>query len=206
MKAKSKTRKLIEKDKLPIGGARIVEAFTTLLKKKPFGTITTAEIAEVSGVNEALIYRYFGSKRELLQIVLFYYLSDFINDLFPKVMATEGSLNKLKKVIRETIYSYQNNLVFSRILLLEVRNYPGYFQTETYQMVRKYARFIQNIIKVGIREGEIRKDVSSWVIMQIIMSGIEHLCLPTLLFKKNLQTDDLTKEFCNVLFAGIKKK
>jgi len=201
---KSRIKGPPEKDKLPPGGVKIVDAFIFLLRKKEFSTITTAEIAEVSGVNESLIYRYFGSKRELLHSVLFYFVDDYVKDISLKLRGLRGSLNKLRKIVWEHIFLYQNDLVFAKILLLEVRNYPGYFQTETYKVVQKYTKFIREIIEEGVREGEIRDDISSWIIMQTIMAGIEHLSMPTLLFGKNLSTDELTEHFCNILFEGIK--
>lgn len=194
-----------DKDKLPPGGLKIKDAFIFLLRTKEFSSITTAEIAEVSGVNESLIYRYFGSKRELLHSVLFYTVDDYVKDISLKLRGIRGSLNKLRKIIWEHIYLYQHDLVFAKILLLEARNYPGYFQSETYKAVQKYTKFTREIIEEGVREGEIRNDISSWIIMQIVMAGIEHLSMPTLLFQKNLTTDELTDHFCNVLFEGIKK-
>jgi len=195
-----------EKAKLPPGGRKIIDAFIHLLRKKEFGSITTAEIAQVSGVNESLIYKYFGSKRDLLHSVLFYFVDEYVKDISITLGNIKGSLNKLRKVIWEHIDLYQHNLVFAKILLLEVRNYPGYFQTETYGVVKKYTECIRDIIEDGIREGEIKKEIPSWIIMQTIMAGIEHLSMPTLLFKKKLSTDDLTENFCKILFEGIKKK
>lgn len=202
---KIRRKKPPEKDKLTPGGLKIVDAFIMLLRKKEFSTITTAEIAEVSGVNESLIYRYFGSKRELLHSVLYYFVDDYLQDISLKLRGLRGSLNKLRKIIWEHIHLYQHNLVFAKILLLEVRNYPGYFQSETYGVVKRYTKFIREIIEDGIRGGEIDSNVPSWVIMQIIMAGIEHLSMPSLLFDKNLSTDELTEHFCNILFEGIKK-
>lgn len=195
-----------EKDKLSPGGAKIVAAFISLLRKNEFSTITTAEIADVSGVSESLIYKYFGSKRELLHSVLYYFTDDYLKYLSSELKGTKGSLNKLRKIIWEHINLWQNNLVFAKILILEVRNHPGFFQTETHRVVKRYTRIIREIIDEGVRNGEIRNDISSWVIMQTIMGGIEHLSMPTLLFRKNLSTDDLTRQFCNILFKGIKKQ
>lgn len=200
-----KKKRPLEKNKLPPGGVKILDAFILLLRTKEFNSITTAEIAEGSGVNESLIYRYFGSKRELLHGALFYFLEDYVKDISLKLRGLRGSLNKLRKIIWEHIYLYQHDLVIAKILLLEVRNYPGYFQSETYKVVQKYAKLTREIIEEGIRKGEIRDDISSWIIMQIVMAGIEHLSMPTLLFQKNLSTDELTDHFCNILFEGIKK-
>jgi len=194
-----------EKDQLTPGGKKIVDAIIFLLRQKEFNTLTTAEIAEISGVNESLIYKYFGSKRDLLHSVLFYFVDDYVKNISFQLRGLRGPLNKLRKIIWEHIYLYQNDLVFAKILLLEVRSHPGYFQTETYEAVKRYTKFINEIIEEGVREGEIRNDISSWVIMQTIMAGIEHLSMPTLLFGKNLSTDELTDNFCKILFNGIKQ-
>jgi TetR/AcrR family transcriptional regulator, fatty acid metabolism regulator protein len=203
-KSKSKTGPL-DKEKLPPGGAKIVDALILLLRKQEFASITTAKIAEAAGVNEALIYRYFGSKRGLLHSTLLYFLLDYFRDLTRKLKGIKGSLNKLRKIVWENIYMYQHDLVFAKILLLEVRNYPGYFQSETYSSVKTYSKFVREIIEEGMRDGEIRNDISSWVVMQIIMAGIEHLSMPTLLHQKTLSTDELAEDFCNILFKGIRK-
>lgn len=195
-----------DKNSLTPAGEKIVNALISLLRKKDFNSITTAEISEVSGVNESLIYKYFGSKRELLHTVLFYFVDDYVKKMTLQLRGIKGSLNKLRKIIWEHIFMYQNDLVFAKILILEVRNYPGYFQSETYRTVRKYALLIREIIEEGIKEKKIRGDIPSWVIMQILLSGIEHLSMPTLLFQKNLSTDELTDNFCKILFEGIKKK
>ena len=50
----------------PPGKIKIADALKTLLKEKDFNSITTAEIAATSGVNEALIYRYYKDKRGLV--------------------------------------------------------------------------------------------------------------------------------------------
>jgi TetR/AcrR family transcriptional regulator, fatty acid metabolism regulator protein len=195
-----------DKSSLTGAGAKIVDALMSLLRKKEFNSITTAEISEVSGVNESLIYRYFGSKRELLHTVLFYLVDDYVKNITLQLRGIKGALNKLRKIIWEHIFVYQHDLVFAKILLLEVRNHPGFFQSETYRSIKKYASFIKEIIEEGVQEGEIRADIPRWVIMQIILSGIEHLSMPTLLFQKNLSTDELTENFCKILFEGIKKK
>ena len=43
----------------PPGKIKIAGALQTLLKEKDFNSITSAEIAKTSGVNQALIYRYY---------------------------------------------------------------------------------------------------------------------------------------------------
>jgi len=190
----------------PPGKIKIAEALRILLKEKDFNSITTADISRTSGVNEALIYRYYKDKRGLLHDVLAKYLEDYIAKMEFDRQGIKGVANKLRKLIRDTIHLYQQDRVFAKILLLEVRNFSGYWESETYQIVRNYSRSILNLIKEGIDAGEFRDDISPSHIRQIILGAMEHLCLPGVIFQHEISPDKLTNDICDVIFEGIANK
>ena len=109
----------------PPGKVKIAEALKILLREKDFNSITTADIARTAGVNEALIYRYFKDKRGLLHDVLAEYLEDYIEKIEFDRKGIKGAANKLRQLIWDTIYLYQQDRVFAKILLLEVLNFSG---------------------------------------------------------------------------------
>jgi len=190
----------------PPGKVKIAEALKILLREKDFNSITTADIARTAGVNEALIYRYFKDKRGLLHDVLAEYLEDYIEKIEFDRKGIKGAANKLRQLIWDTIYLYQQDRVFAKILLLEVRNFSGYFESETYQIVRHYGKALLNLIKQGAASGEFRDDISPSHIRQIILGCIEHLCLPAVIFHYDISPDKLTADICDVIFEGIVKK
>ena len=100
----------------PPGKIKIAEALKTLLREKDFNAITTADISRISGVNEALIYRYYKDKRGLLHDVLAKYLEDYVEKMELDLKGIKGAANKLRKLIWDMIYLHQQNRVFSRIL------------------------------------------------------------------------------------------
>jgi AcrR family transcriptional regulator len=187
----------------PPGRVKIAEALRLLLAEKEFGAITTAEIAKKAGVTEALIYKYFQDKRDLLHQVLREYLEDFLLRGETDLKGVKGALNKLRKLIWSHINMYAANRVFARILLLEVRNYPDYFNSEAYQIVRRYSKIVRQVVKEGILAGEIRSDLSVSVIVQAVLGGIEHVCLPGVIFNRDIEGDKLTEELCELIFNGI---
>ena len=189
----------------PPGKIKIAEALKILLREKDFNSITTADISRTSGVNEALIYRYFKDKRGLLHDVLAKYLEDYVEKMAIERQGIKGAANQLRKLIWDTIYLYQKDRVFAKILLLEVRNFSGYFESETYQIVRQYSKSLLNLIKEGVDNGEFRADISPSHIRQIIIGSIEHLCLPSVIFQYDISPDKLTDDLCDVIFEGIAK-
>ncbi|MCD6585129.1 MAG: TetR/AcrR family transcriptional regulator [Desulfobacteraceae bacterium] len=190
---------------LPPSRQKIANALKLLLKEKDFNSITTAEISRVAGVNEALIYRHFKDKRGLLHAVLSEYLDEFVSNLIFDLKGIKGAINKIRKFVWATIHYYDADRVFSKILLLEVRNFPGYFESETYQIIKYYADFLMKIIQEGIKSGEIRDDIVPSNIRQFILGSIEHYCLPALIYNHKIDCDALADNLCEILFVGIIK-
>ncbi len=191
---------------LPPGRVKITRALKSLLEKKEFSAITTAEIAKSAGVTEALIYKYFKDKRDLLHQVLREYLEQYGVQLEQDLKGIKGALNKLRKLIWSHINVYATNRVFARILLVEVRNHPDYYKSETYELVTIYSNTVLSIVQEGIREGEIRQDLSPKLIRHGILGSIEQVCLSSIIFGRDISPDDLTEELCEFIFKGIKRK
>jgi len=191
---------------IPPGHLKISKAMISLLKKKNFDVITWAEIANTAGVNEALIYKYFKDKRNLLHYVLQEYSADFVKILRQDLDNTKGTLNKIKTFISSTLNYYQETPVFAKILIIEIRNFPAFFTGETYELIREYAGILMDIIEEGVKRGEIRSDISPRHIRQMIIGSIEHLCLPKIIFGTKIKTKDYTEEICRLVFNGIVKQ
>jgi TetR/AcrR family fatty acid metabolism transcriptional regulator len=187
----------------PPGRVKIMEALRSLLREKEFSAITWSEIARTAGVNEGLIYKYFKDRRNLLYEVLKEQLERRRARLDLDLKGIEGALNKLRKLIWSSIHQYHSDRVFSRILLLEVRSFPDYYQSDPYRLVKIYADTILDIIEEGVRAGEIRNDVSPRNLRQIILGTIEHFCLPGLIFDKDMSPDIMTEDICKALFQGF---
>ena len=191
---------------IPPGHIKISKAMISLLKKKSFDAITWVEIAETAGVNEALIYKYFKDKRNLLHYVLQEYNSDFLKVLRQNLQNAEGTFDKIKTFISSTLSYYQEIPVFAKILIIEVRNFPGFFTSDTYEQIREYSGILLDIIEEGMRCGDIRSDVSPRYIRQMINGAIEHMCLPKIIFGTKVKTKEYTEEICKFVFNGIEKK
>jgi len=189
----------------PEGKIKIANALKTLLQKKSFNSITTAEIAKTAGVNEALIYRYYKNKRGLLHNILSQYLLDSELQLKLCLRDVNGTFNKLKKAIWFQFDTYNKNRIFAKIHVIEVRNFPGYFQSETYFSAKKYSDVVLKLVKEGIANGEIRDDIPAWYIMQIILGSCEHLFLPSLIFDREIDIDSCTESICQILLQGVFK-
>ncbi|NQU13632.1 MAG: TetR/AcrR family transcriptional regulator [Desulfobacteraceae bacterium] len=196
-------RAVSENRPFPPGRIKIADALRLLLEDKDFGDITTAEIAKTAGVTEALIYKYFKDKRDLLYQVLAEYLEQYRLQVQMDLKGIKGALNKLRKLIWSHINVYATNRVFAKILLLQARSLPDYYRSEPYKLVKDYSDILLGIIEEGIRDGEIRGDIPPSFIRQVVLGAIENVCLTEVVFDREISPDALTEDLCKFIFDGI---
>jgi AcrR family transcriptional regulator len=190
----------------PPGRIKIVQALISLLEQKEFNAITTAEIAKKAGVTEALIYKYFKDKRDLLHQVLQVYLEQYAIQLEHDLKGIKGALNKLRKLIWSHINAYATNKVFARIILVEARTHPDFYKSETYQLVKRYSDTVLSIIEEGVRNKEIRDDIPAKLIRYGIIGSIEQICLSGVTFGREISPDELSENLFELLFKGFERK
>ena len=188
---------------IPRGKVELAIGLEKLLKIKDFNSITTAEISKISGVNESLIYRYFNGKRGLLHWILAEHQKLNLQQIYSDLVTVTGAVNKLKRLIWITIDSWNRNRVYAKILLIEVRNFPGYYESETYKIIKKYCHLMRLFIQEGIDNGEICSDIAPYFLMQVILGSIEHVVLPSLLFDKKLDVDQFVENICRIVFDKV---
>lgn len=203
----ARTKVLFGDVSLPPGGMKIAKAFRELLEKKSFEAITTAEIAATSGMTEALIYKYFGSKRDLLYSLMLEFHNVYYGDMLLNLEGIHGALNKLRKIIWGHVNIYEQDRVYGRLLILELGRLKGFHDSTAYKKIKEdYSGLIKEIIEKGMQSGELRKDVSAWSIRQSILGMVHYMCLPLIIFDREIVTDKITDDICEILFHGISKK
>ncbi len=188
----------------PPGRVRIMQSLSGLMAKKDFHSITTAEIARNAGVTEGLIYKYFSDKKDLLYQVLKEHFELFQKKVELKISQAPTCTGKIEVIIHTSLESYAANRVFSRILLLEVRNSSDFFKSSAYKMVRAYSRTILTIIEQGIQKGELKPDTDPVILRKVILGAIEHACLGEIIFGRELDINEVSRGISTIIFQGVK--
>lgn len=187
----------------PPGRTRIMNSMVRLLDKREFNRITTAEIARDAEVTEGLIYKYFRDKKDLLYQVLTELFQHVIDRIAGEIAKARGSHEKLRTFIRASVASYAESRVFSKIILLEVRNSQSFFASDAYGLVRQYSKMLARILQEGMDAGEFDPGIEIGTLRQIIFGAIEHACLSSIVFDREIDIDRVTSQLCRVLFCGI---
>ncbi|MCG8563671.1 MAG: TetR/AcrR family transcriptional regulator [Desulfobacterales bacterium] len=196
MKPKQKTN--------PPGRIKIMKSFTTLMAEKDFHSITTAEIASNAGVTEGLIYKYFKDKKDLLYQVLGDHFRTFLARVEARVARKNSCIDQLADFVEVSLESYADNRVFSRILLLEVRNSPAYYESVAYQMVKGYSGLLLGIIEDGIQDGELKPGTDAGLLRRVTLGAVEHACLGDIIFGREFDHKGVAAGICNIVLNGVR--
>ena len=187
----------------PPGKTKLIAALRHLLEEKNFNSITTAEISNAAGVNEALIYRYFGGKRGLLHRVLAEYLEETLDSISPNLENVDDPAKLLERIIHDTMDIYNWNRVFAKIVLIEVRSSIGYFESNAYQLAKNYARLYVNIIKKGMEKGQFRNDIHPNYIRDALIGSMEQMTMPDVIYERDIDANAYTQSICEIIYNGV---
>ncbi len=190
----------------PPGRIKIMKALKSLLSEKDFNAIKIAEIAETAGVNEALIYKYFKNKRDLMYQMVTDYLECCREDMIEEIERREGAFRKLEKFICTLFNIYNRDKIYSKMILFEFRNSSDYYSSKPYKILQDNYDLCLHIINEGIREGQIRDDVNPSVMRQLIIGSVEQFCMNAIISERDLSPERMTERTCKLLFHGISKK
>lgn len=179
-------------------------SFSALMEEKDFNSITTAEIAKNASVTEGLIYKYFRDKKDLLYQVLNDHFTEFQLEIDRRVALEQTCIAKLEELIHTSLASYARNRLLSRMLMLEVRHSPDYFDSSAYAMVRRYAATILDTIRDGIESGELVAGTDPYLLRKVILGAIEHACLGEIVFGRTLDIDKLSRGISDIIFNGVR--
>ncbi len=196
MKHKGKTN--------PPGRIKIMKSFSKLMQEKDFNSITTAEIARNGSVTEGLIYKYFKDKKDLLYQVLNDHFTAFQARIEKRIETETSCIRQLEIVIFTSLESYAENRLFSKMLMLEVRNSQGFFNSSAYDMIRRYATTILAIIQEGVESGELKPGTDPHLLRKVVLGAIEHACLGEIIFGRELDIDHTSSGISDIVFNGVK--
>lgn len=200
----SQEKKTRDRKTNPPGRIRIMESFAGLMAQKDFHSITTAEIARNASVTEGLIYKYFKDKKALLYQVLNDHFTLFQKRIEARIAKESGSIEKLELIISTSLKSYGENRLLAKMIMLEVRNSPAFFDSGAYRMVRRYAATILEVIQQGIAAGEIRAGTDPKLLRKVILGAIEHACLGEIIFGRKLDIQQTARGIADIVFKGVK--
>jgi len=190
----------------PQGRIKIIRSLMALLETKESIDITIADISKHAGVSETLIYKYYKNKKELLFLTLYRYTEYFFENLDLILSNETSAIERIRKLIEIYVTTYNREMIFARLILIEVRYTSDYYGSDLFKLFLKAIQNVTDIVKTGIEEGEIESNVSPVFTGQFIIGSIEHSCRNAIINRQKLSAQEITHNLSTLLFEGIRTK
>jgi len=184
----------------------ILQTASTVFCERGFEDTAVGEIARRLGVVEGTIYKYFGSKRELLQKTLAYWHDELFVDFSRELAAVSGARNRLHYVIWRHLCTVRDYPRVCGLIFSEGRSRADYRNSELHRLNRRYSSLLTGVVDEGIRSGEFHASASPALIRDLIFGGVEHYAWRHLHGHGSLDVDTLAAQLIATLSAGLLAK
>ena len=195
----SKQDKFIERKE------QILKAAERVFARKGFHEVTISEIAQEAKVSDATIYEYFSNKEDLLFSITGSETERGKQELEHNLKYMRGASNKLRGFIYHQLLFYQNNPDWAAVVMLILKQYRKYLETDAYQTIREWARIVTQIVEEGIDSGEFKPDTNPYLVRSVILGTIEHAVIAHLLIGRYQDLMELVDPLTDLVIAGIRK-
>jgi AcrR family transcriptional regulator len=193
-----------------IGPERIRDRYETILAaatrafaEKGYESTSITEIAQSADVSDGLIYKYFASKRDLLEHVLRAFYERVIADLDAKVARGKSFGERLYILISEHLSTFVAERHLCRLFISEVRIASDYRGSAIQQLNRRYTSVLVKMVDAAVASGEIRAGVDPRVVRDMLFGGIEHAAWRHVVGRLPLDVPRLAREMTDVFLAGL---
>lgn len=140
--------------------------------------LSTREIASREGVSEATLFRHFKNKNDLLMAVLDYY-TQFDNDLYQttllKNLSPIASINFLVNSLAEFYENYPAITVLTQ--LMDTLRYEPELEDKVRSIIFLRSQFFEKMIDEAKKCKEIRDDIDTESLADIISGAFREICL-----------------------------
>ncbi len=200
-RTKSSSRRLPRDERI----AKIMAMTRLMLAEKGYDNIVTPEVAERCGISEATIYKYFDSKRDLLIKVAEQWFDELLKEDHRSV-AGRGTLEALRQLVWRSLSVVRREPALTRFVLMDLRPDPDYRTMPVFELNRRFTSQITEVLREGVRTGELRDDVPVSLVRDMIYGCIEHQTWAFLRGEGEFSVDEVTEGIATVVFNGMAVK
>lgn len=178
---------------------KIVDGAKRLFSLYGFLRTTVDEVATNLKISKKTIYQYFRSKDELVEAVL----DSITNPAF----ATVNEIIDSKLSFAESIKAIFNVLqsVFLQVtpaMFYDLRNSPSLWEKideKRRQVISRYGELIER----GQKDGEIRADIDSKFMSNLIAYIVRYLATPQIIIELGINPADVANKLLSIFLTGI---
>jgi AcrR family transcriptional regulator len=187
---------------------RIIQAALELFVRNGYHGTSINDIMRKVGLTKGALYAHFTSKGELLLRIIEEFKVRYIDKMIRTVTEHEG--NALEKIHHtfsfssRFAYEHQNLCVFLTFLTTELKADVD-FEAALKDVYRQYEKFICQLIRLGIKQGILRKDLDPALVALTFMALHDGVLHQWVLNRNHIDGEKYAATFRKIFICGITK-
>jgi TetR/AcrR family fatty acid metabolism transcriptional regulator len=186
-------------------GPEILGAARQVFEATGYERASVAEIAALAGVSEATVYKYFDSKRELVNRVIEAWMAPLMEVLERDVWERSGTAERLRLLAIRHLTEMDRAPGLHRLVYRELR-WEGYAGSPFHRLNQHYAHLVEQVVAQGVTAGEIRAEVDPRMVRDLFFGGLEHAGWRMVATGSKLDLVSLAESLTSHLFLGVAPK
>jgi len=157
--------------------ARITEILAMareVFAARGFHATAVTEIAQRLGIAEGTVFKYFPTKRALLNQVIEHWYGELFGDYGRELSMIDGARNRFRYLVWRHLRTIGEWPDLCRLIFTDVRAQPGYARSPLHKMNLKYTGLFVDVLRDGVRSGEFRAGLPLELVRDVVYGGIEH--------------------------------
>ncbi|MGY8785684.1 MAG: TetR/AcrR family transcriptional regulator [Pseudomonadales bacterium] len=181
----------------------IVESARKMFCSSGFEKGSIDMIARDAGIAEGTIYRYFDSKRDLLDEVLRRHYCVLFDDVQQTLPNIEGPSNRLRYLIRRILIMISEDRSMCGLRTIHARQVDNERPSLSHDQNRRMAILMTNAIKEGMADGSFRLDTSPSIVCYMIGGAVEITEYSFMKTGKPIDIDIITESIWRTIHSGM---
>jgi AcrR family transcriptional regulator len=185
---------------------KILGAALELFVRKGYHGTSIDDIMRKVGLTKGALYAHFTSKGELLERTIEEFKIRFIDKMIQMVNECDddalGKLHRMVSFNSKFAFENQNLCVFLTFLTTEL-NEDANFKPLLKGIYRKYQTFISQLIRLGIKQGVLKKDLDPDLTALTFMALHDGVLHQWVLNRNDIDGGHYVKTFRNIFFNGL---
>lgn len=185
---------------------KIIRATLQIAAEKGFSSTRTAEIAQVAGISEGLIFKYFPTKNHLFASIIndnFQRLKAGIELIINNPLVSAGT--KLKNLIdfHFNFFTDERNIAQLIFNHFDKKGLDFSIGPVIEYGIKPYSQLITRILSEGVGTGEFRP-VNEEIIAIVMIGSMQVTLAQKFLFKSNFSLEEAKQEIISYFLGGIR--
>jgi TetR/AcrR family transcriptional regulator, cholesterol catabolism regulator len=173
MRRRRQAARLAEGEGYEVNRRKVIDAAASIFQAKGYQDTTLRDVAATLDIDRATLYRYIAGKEDLLREVLTDCVVEISEGVRQVALGDLPTRAKLDKITHQVLESYDAHypqpFIFIRELLDATWAEQSEWADDLVRMVREIQADLGAVIERGIREGDLRSDVPTELIVNAVL-------------------------------------